>query len=351
MSEFFSLFDANLISSILRFVTPILLAALGGLICERAGVFNIALEGMMVTGAFAAVVGSFFTGSPALGVLLAILSGMLISLIFAVLAADGIGGLATIVHDLAEVGVAGPGHVLAEGVQQVVEGLVGQAVAESSSIFALVVAMILLFSKGQTTTMVSVAAYLGAGFCIGLGALGCGIGSGLPSGSACEGMARQPAASDKLMINMLIGSAICQTPSIFALVVSFILLFSNFSNAAVNPFWAALLGAGLATGLGGIGSGIGSGVVARTSCEGISRNPESASVVTNLMLLGQAISQASCPKVFAPSTLPDPETIGLSLSDQVRTLLAYLHGERTKKDQKRLQVHLMKRKQKEQMRG
>lgn len=86
MSEFPGLFDANLISSILRFVTPILLAALGGLICERAGVFNIALEGMMVTGAFAAVVGSFFTGSPLLGVLLAMLSGMLISLIFAVLA-------------------------------------------------------------------------------------------------------------------------------------------------------------------------------------------------------------------------------------------------------------------------
>ncbi len=86
MTEFFSLFDANLISSILRFVTPILLAALGGLICERAGVFNIALEGMMVTGAFAAVVGSFFTGSPGLGILLAILSGILISLIFAVLA-------------------------------------------------------------------------------------------------------------------------------------------------------------------------------------------------------------------------------------------------------------------------
>lgn len=86
MSEFPGLFDANLISSILRFVTPILLAALGGLICERAGVFNIALEGMMVTGTFAAVVGSFFTGSPLLGVLLAMLSGMLISLIFAVLA-------------------------------------------------------------------------------------------------------------------------------------------------------------------------------------------------------------------------------------------------------------------------
>jgi len=169
--------------------------------------------------------------------------------------------------------------------------LVGQAVAESSSIFALVVAMVLLFSKPATTSMLSVATALGAGLCIGLGALGCGIGSGLPSGSACEGMARQPAASDKLMINMLIGSAICQTPSIFALVVSFILMFTNFSTESINPLWAALLGAGLATGLGGIGSGIGSGAVARTSCEGISRNPESVNATTNVMLLGQAISQ------------------------------------------------------------
>jgi len=40
-----------------------LLAALGGLICERVGVFNIALEGLMLTGAFAAVVGSYYAGS------------------------------------------------------------------------------------------------------------------------------------------------------------------------------------------------------------------------------------------------------------------------------------------------
>lgn len=63
MTELAGLFDASLLQSTLRFVAPILLAALGGLICERAGVFNIALEGLMLTGAFAAVAGSYYGGS------------------------------------------------------------------------------------------------------------------------------------------------------------------------------------------------------------------------------------------------------------------------------------------------
>ena len=52
MTELLDLFDIGLLESLLRFVTPILLASLGGLICERAGVFNIALEGLLLTGAF-----------------------------------------------------------------------------------------------------------------------------------------------------------------------------------------------------------------------------------------------------------------------------------------------------------
>ena len=77
------LFDASFAASVPRFVTPILLAALGGALCERAGVFNIALEGFILTGAFAAVVGSYFTGSPGLGASAAILVGIAMGLVFA----------------------------------------------------------------------------------------------------------------------------------------------------------------------------------------------------------------------------------------------------------------------------
>lgn len=77
------LLDASFLASIPRFVTPILLAALGGAICERAGVFNIGLEGMMLSGAFAAVLGAFFSGTPYVGALTAVLAGMFMAVVFA----------------------------------------------------------------------------------------------------------------------------------------------------------------------------------------------------------------------------------------------------------------------------
>ncbi|MCR4268778.1 ABC transporter permease [Nitratireductor sp. ZSWI3] len=77
------LLDPSFAASVPRFVTPILLAALGGALCERAGVFNIALEGFLLTGAFAAVLGAYFSGSPYLGALAAMAAGMALGLVFA----------------------------------------------------------------------------------------------------------------------------------------------------------------------------------------------------------------------------------------------------------------------------
>ena len=83
MSELLSLFDPTFLNSILRFVAPILMAALGGLLCQRAGIFNIALEGLMLSGAFAAVVGSHFTGSATAGVIAAAAAGAAMALLMA----------------------------------------------------------------------------------------------------------------------------------------------------------------------------------------------------------------------------------------------------------------------------
>lgn len=75
--------DAAFLNSILRFVTPILLAALGGMWCQRVGVFNIALEGLLLLGAFAAVAGSYIAESAVIGVFAAMLAGALGAGIFA----------------------------------------------------------------------------------------------------------------------------------------------------------------------------------------------------------------------------------------------------------------------------
>jgi len=69
--------------STLRLATPLVLAALGGLFSERAGVINIALEGTMLAGAFAAAAVTYATGSPWVGLLAGIAAGVLIAAIHA----------------------------------------------------------------------------------------------------------------------------------------------------------------------------------------------------------------------------------------------------------------------------
>ncbi len=72
----------GLIKGMLSAATPILLAAMGGSLTYYAGVFNIAMEGMMLSGAFFAVLGSYFFQSWQIGILFAVLGSVLMSLIF-----------------------------------------------------------------------------------------------------------------------------------------------------------------------------------------------------------------------------------------------------------------------------
>lgn len=62
--------------------TPLVIAALGELVTERAGVLNLGVEGMMVMGAVAAFATAYSTGSPLLGVVAGIVAGAGFSLLF-----------------------------------------------------------------------------------------------------------------------------------------------------------------------------------------------------------------------------------------------------------------------------
>jgi general nucleoside transport system permease protein len=77
------LFTLSLIWSTVRLSTPLILAALGGLFSERSGVINIALEGMMLAGAFTAAATTYATGSPWIGLMSAIAAGVVIASIHA----------------------------------------------------------------------------------------------------------------------------------------------------------------------------------------------------------------------------------------------------------------------------
>lgn len=78
------LFTIALIFSTIRLATPLVLAAIGGLYSERAGVINVALEGMMLAGAFTAAAVTYYVGSPWIGLGAAAVAGAAVALVLAV---------------------------------------------------------------------------------------------------------------------------------------------------------------------------------------------------------------------------------------------------------------------------
>jgi len=78
------IFTISLIWSTIRLTTPLILAALGGMFSERSGVINIALEGMMLAGAFTAAAVTYAVGSPFVGLLAGMGAGMVIATIHAI---------------------------------------------------------------------------------------------------------------------------------------------------------------------------------------------------------------------------------------------------------------------------
>ena len=78
-------FLTYILPTTLRMGTPIAFAAMGGVISQKAGVNNIGIEGMMVVGAFMGVLGSYLTGNPYFGILLAMIGGAAMALIHAFL--------------------------------------------------------------------------------------------------------------------------------------------------------------------------------------------------------------------------------------------------------------------------
>ena len=84
MSEILQIsFLISLLSGMFRMAAPILFAALGELVTERSGVLNLGIEGMMTIGGFAGYLATYYTGSPWIGILWAIIAGATVSALMA----------------------------------------------------------------------------------------------------------------------------------------------------------------------------------------------------------------------------------------------------------------------------
>jgi len=171
--------------------------------------------------------------------------------------------------------------------------IIGQAVAQSPSIFALVVSLILVLRNQPGTDLPTMGVSLGAGIAMGVSAIGSGVGSGKTAGGAVAGIGEWPKSYGITLRTMLIGQAVCETPAIFGMLVAFIMMFAMQDVPPGILGFATMFGAGIAVGFGGIGPGIGSGLTGGSSCSATAATPERDTLILRTMLIGQAVAQST----------------------------------------------------------
>ncbi len=170
--------------------------------------------------------------------------------------------------------------------------IIGQAVAQSPSIFSTVIALILLFLALPGEGLAAIGIAIGSGLVMGASALGAGLGSGATAGGAVRGLSAWPKSQTVTMRTMLIGQAVCQTPTIFGMLIAFIMLFALGGIEADIVGFAKIAGAAIAMGFGGLGPGVGSGIVGDSSCFATAAHPDQDVLLLRTMLIGQAVAQS-----------------------------------------------------------
>lgn len=112
----------SIVLTIITAATPLLIAALGELVAERSGVLNLGVEGMMAVGAVSGFAVALETGNPALGVVAAVVAGMVMAALFAIVtlifvANQVASGLALTLFGLGVSGMIGSAYVGRPGVR------------------------------------------------------------------------------------------------------------------------------------------------------------------------------------------------------------------------------------------
>ncbi len=176
--------------------------------------------------------------------------------------------------------------------------LLGSAVAQTSGIFSLVVALLLMYANPLATMeghqLILATSAIAAGLAM-IAGVGPGIGQGYAAGKAAESVSINPEGSRGATLVMLLGSAVAQTSGVFSLVIALLLMYANplvTLEGATIVLAASALGAGFAM-IAGIGPGIGQGYAAGKGTEAVGLRPKLQPEIVKTMILGQAVAQTT----------------------------------------------------------
>ena len=168
--------------------------------------------------------------------------------------------------------------------------LLTQSLMQTPIIFAFIVA---LFIKGQlplVTTLEESFRLIGAGLCIGLGSIGPSLGLARFSQEACTAVGVNPRMYQQLLSFTLMSEALIESPLIFALLISLLLLQLQVGDTPLSFIKAtAFFSAALCMGLGTFGPGFNSGKISGSACKQMAITPEQYHPIARTSLFGQVL--------------------------------------------------------------
>lgn len=169
--------------------------------------------------------------------------------------------------------------------------LLAQALLEAPAVFAFIISLLIQtqVTGGGVTSIISGVQLLFSGLIISFGAVGPAIGQSLFATAASRAIGVNPEMYSRIFSFALITQALIETPVIFALLFSLMVMFKVISGVSVYNVFASLLGAALALGFGAIGAAGGSGRVAAKTVMSMAHQPEQYSFLLRVAFLCQAI--------------------------------------------------------------
>lgn len=166
--------------------------------------------------------------------------------------------------------------------------LIVLSVIQTPLILAFIVAFLIKAQASQVTSMADSLRLIGAGVAIGLGCIGPAFGLAHFAKTAFQGIGRNRNSAARILTFTFISQAIIESPVIFAMVVSLVLLLTGVPIGKDIAGYA-MCAAGFATGLGTFGPGLSSGRTAAAACEQIANNPDNYASIARTSIFAQGV--------------------------------------------------------------
>jgi len=171
--------------------------------------------------------------------------------------------------------------------------LLTQSLMQTPIIFAFIIALLIKGQLAQVTTLAESLRLIGSGLCIGVGSIGPSIGLALFSREVCKSVGINRQSYSQLFQFTLFSEALIESPVIFSLLVSLMVLTMRTQEPFPFIDGIGFLAASLAMGLGTLGPAISSGQVAARACKQIALTPQHYGAIAKTSFFAQALIETS----------------------------------------------------------